>query len=74
LHEATELAFEKQRQAHFGATEECVQRINALRDRVRKLSREDPLILAGVIAPGGVLPPPLPPVRAVPPPLPDTAS
>jgi RsiW-degrading membrane proteinase PrsW (M82 family) len=74
LHEATELAFEKQRQAHFGATEECVQRINALRDRVRKLSREDPLVLAGVIAPGGVLPPPLPPVRAVPPPLPDTAS
>jgi RsiW-degrading membrane proteinase PrsW (M82 family) len=71
LHEATELAFEKQRQQHFGTTPECLDRIARLRELVRRLSREDPLVQQGVIQPGRRLPPPLPPLRQprVPPPL-----
>ncbi len=63
LHEATELAFEKQRQSRFGATPACEARIARLREDVRRLSRQDPLVLSGVIRPGTPLPPPLPPVR-----------
>ena len=70
LHEATELAFAKQRVLNLGSSEPRLQRIEGLRERVRRLSREDPLVLAGVIEPGRRLPPPLPPVRRMPPPLP----
>lgn len=69
LHEATELAFEKQRQARFRPGPDCAARLAALRDRVRRLSREDPLYLAGHVDGARLPPPPLPPVRR-PPPLP----
>lgn len=67
FHEATELAFEKQRQLRFGASDECHRRIADLRETVQRLSREDPLVVSGEIKPGRVLPPPLPPTRRVPP-------
>lgn len=70
LHEATELAYEKQRHERFGATEKCLQKVASLRESVRRLSREDPLLLKGLIQPDQVLPPPLPPVRRTPPPIP----
>lgn len=76
LHEATELAFEKQRQSHFGATPESEIRIAKLREEVRRLSREDPLVTSGAIRETRTLPPPLPPLRQPhvprrqPPPLP----
>lgn len=72
LHEATELAFEKQRQYRFGVTSACEVRLEKLRVRVKDLSRQDPLFLAGIIKPGKRLPPPLPPLRRVPPPLPSS--
>ncbi|MEM7602607.1 MAG: hypothetical protein AAF357_14475, partial [Verrucomicrobiota bacterium] len=67
FHEATELAFEKQRQLRFGASDSCTQRLDLLRSRVRHLSQKDPEVLAGHIKPGKLLPPPLPPTRRVPP-------
>ncbi|MDF1825137.1 MAG: PrsW family intramembrane metalloprotease [Verrucomicrobiales bacterium] len=70
LHEATELAFEKQRQYRFGITHACEIRLEQLRIRVRELSRKDPLFIAGLIKPEKRLPPPLPPIRKLPPPLP----
>jgi len=70
LHEATELAFEKQRQIRFHPGPDCAARLARLRDRVRQLSREDPLYLQGKISAERLLPPPLPPVRQPPPPLP----
>lgn len=70
LHEATELAYEKQRQHRFGVTEACTRRLEILRAQVRDLSRQDPHFLSGRIQPGRILPPPLPPTRRVPPPLP----
>jgi len=70
LHEATELAYEKQRQQRTGVTEACALRLDALRLRVRELSREDPHYISGRIQPGKLLPPPLPPTRRTPPPLP----
>ncbi len=74
LHDATELAFEKQRQLRFGASEACTQRLNVLRSRVRDLSQQDPEVLAGRIKPGKLLPPPLPPTRRMPPPVPQGAG
>ena len=71
LHEATELAFAKQRVLNLGTSESRLERISELREQVRRLSQEDPLVLSGVIQPGHKLPPPLPPVRRMPPPLPD---
>lgn len=69
LHEATELAYEKQRHEKFGATEKCLLKAASLRESVRKLSREDPLLLKGLIQRDQVLPPPLPPKRETPPPI-----
>lgn len=69
LHEATMLAFEKQRQSRLGVTSERSQRIAKIREKVRHLSRNDPFVLSGKIQPGKPLPPPLPPLRR-PPPLP----
>lgn len=69
LHEATELAYEKQRQHRFGISEACTRRADILRSRVRDLSRQDPHFISGRIQPGKMLPPPLPPTRKVPPPL-----
>ena len=79
LHEATELAFEKPRQSHFGATTECAAHISRLRETVRRLSREDPLLATGAIRTERSLPPPLPPLRQphvprMPPPLPEASG
>lgn len=68
--EATKLAFEKQRQSHFGVTTETSERVDTHRSRLRELSRNDPHVLSGKIQPGKILPPPLPPYRRMPPPLP----
>lgn len=70
LHEATELAYQKQKLLRLGPSAEREQHIAQLRERVRALSRVDPLVLSGVIRPGRLLPPPLPPTRRMPPPLP----
>ncbi|MEM9017355.1 MAG: PrsW family glutamic-type intramembrane protease, partial [Verrucomicrobiota bacterium] len=71
LHEATLLAYEKQRSEHFGSTPEIDRHISEHRERVRQLSREDPLFVSGVIQEGRKMPPPLPPpLRRTPPPLP----
>ena len=70
LHQATELAYEKQRQLRSGSTPEGDKRLRALREEVRELSRKDPLVISGKIKPGRSLPPPLPPTRRQPPPLP----
>jgi RsiW-degrading membrane proteinase PrsW (M82 family) len=70
LHEATELAYQKQKAQRCGMDPELVARISALREGVRSLSRADPLVVSGAIQPGRPLPPPLPPTRRVPPPLP----
>jgi len=70
LHEATELAYQKQKSIRLGTTPEHESRVHILRERVRSLSKSDPLVLAGLIKPGKRLPPPLPPVRRRPPPLP----
>lgn len=70
LHEATELAYVKQRHEKFGADGKSQLRLEQLRAIVRELSRKDPLLTSGVIQPDQVLPPPLPPVRRIPPPLP----
>jgi len=77
LHQATELAFEKQRHAHFGASPDCERRLGSLREEVRRLSREDPLVRTGLIRPESPLPPPLPPLRRPhrpPPPLPGSTG
>ena len=70
LHEATELAYQKQKLARFGSNPERENLVVRLREKVRELSRLDPLVLSGVIQPGKHLPPPLPPTRRTPPPLP----
>jgi len=70
LHEATELAYQKQKLFRFGSSPEGEQRVVQLREKVRILSRIDPLVLSGIIQSGRLLPPPLPPVRRLPPPLP----
>lgn len=70
LHEATELAYQKQKAIRHGADPGESARIAALRERVRVLSREDPLVVSGRVQPGRRLPPPLPPLRRIPPPLP----
>lgn len=70
LHEAAELAYQKQKAIRHGADPGESARIAAMRERVRMLSREDPLVVSGHVEPGRRLPPPLPPVRRVPPPLP----
>ena len=70
LHEATELAYRKQQWLRQGTSPERESQISLLRERVRALSRLDPLVLSGVITPGRRLPPPLPPTRKMPPPLP----
>lgn len=69
LQMAAELAYQKQKAMRQPSPEE-LSRIAALRVRVHRLSRQDPLVLAGRIRPGKRLPPPLPPTRRVPPPLP----
>lgn len=74
FHEATELAFEKQRHQRFGAGQECLDRLEKLRDEVRRLSGSDPRVLAGEYEAGRKLPPPLPPSRRRPPPLPEEPS
>lgn len=70
LHEATELAYQKQKSERMGEDSDRVERIASLRERVRNLSRADPLVTSGSIRPGRPLPPPLPPTRRTPPPLP----
>lgn len=70
LHEATKLAYLKQKAARLGMSSTVSVGIESLRDRVRKLSREDPLAIGGAFQPGRRLPPPLPPIRRTPPPLP----
>jgi len=70
LHQATELAYEKQRQLRFGSTPGGDKRLSTLREEVRALSRKDPMVISGKIQPGRRLPPPLPPTRRQPPPLP----
>jgi len=70
LHEATELAYQKQKLVRLGPDPLREKRILALREQVRALSRLDPLVLSGAITPGRLLPPPLPPTRRMPPPLP----
>lgn len=70
LHEATELAFQKQKLERLGPDPVREMRIHELREIVRQLSRQDPLVLSGKITPGKLLPPPLPPTRRMPPPLP----
>lgn len=70
LHEATELAYQKQKALRHGSDIDLQGRIAALRERVRTLSLADPLVASGAIRPGRPLPPPLPPTRRVPPPLP----
>lgn len=70
LHEATELAYQKQKALRHGLDADLQRSITTLRERVRALSLADPLVASGVIRPGRPLPPPLPPKRRVPPPLP----
>ena len=70
LHEATELAYQKQKRQRLGSDPAREMRITELREIVRTLSRQDPLVLSGKITPGKLLPPPLPPTRRLPPPLP----
>lgn len=73
LHEATRLAYLKQKAARLGNSSGTADGIEAVREKVRLLSREDPLAAAGIFQSGRRLPPPLPPVRRAPPPLPGTA-
>jgi RsiW-degrading membrane proteinase PrsW (M82 family) len=70
LHEATELAYQKQKALRHGPDADMQSRIAHLRERVRSLSLADPMVASGVIRPGRPLPPPLPPKRRMPPPLP----
>jgi protease PrsW len=70
LHEATELAYLKQKLPPANRTPEEETQIINQREKVRHLSRTDPLVLSGAIQPGRRLPPPLPPVRRIPPSLP----
>ncbi len=72
LHQATELAYEKQRHLRkgSGSRPDSLARLEALRAEVKELSQNDPLIVSGKMAGSRVLPPPLPPVRRKPPPLP----
>ncbi len=70
LQAAAELAYQKQKAIRHGADPEENGRIAILRERVRFLSRTDPLVVSGRIRPGHRLPPPLPPQRRIPPPLP----
>lgn len=72
LNEASELAYQKQKRERLGPDPLREERIAALRDRVRTLSRLDPLVLSGAITSGRLLPPPLPPSRRRPPQLPST--
>jgi RsiW-degrading membrane proteinase PrsW (M82 family) len=74
LHQATELAFAKQRLAKRGPCAVNDARIAELRSDVARLSANDPLALSGAIPAGRVLPPPLPPRRKMPPPLPPRAQ
>ena len=74
LHEATKLAYLKQKAARLGLSPALSTGIESLRERVRVLSREDPLVATGTIQPGRRLPPPLPPTRRAPPPLPANES
>lgn len=70
FHEATELAYQKQKAERHGKNVETEALIASLRERVRSLSLADPMVIAGSIRPGRPLPPPLPPTRRMPPPLP----
>lgn len=70
LHQATELAYKKQRILNLGETEARKADVEKLRAEVRRLSREDPDVLSGRVQTGKPLPPPLPPTRRVPPALP----
>jgi len=70
FHEATELAYQKQKAERHGKNAETEAIIASLRERVRSLSLADPMVIAGSIRPGRPLPPPLPPTRRIPPPLP----
>ncbi len=75
LGEATELAYQKQKASRTDAPDPAQEaRIENLRNRVRELSRQDPLVLSGVIQSRRALPPPLPPKRLLPPPLPGRSS
>lgn len=73
LHQATELAFAKQRREKQGSSAESEARIAGLRVEVAQLSAADPLALSGMSQVGRALPPPLPPRRKMPPPLPPRA-
>lgn len=74
LHQATELAYKKQRILNLGSTPERENDVIKLREDVRRLSRMDPLVTSGIIKPDRLLPPPLPPVRAFPPPIPKSGG
>lgn len=74
LHQATELAYKKQRILNLGTNQERENDVAALREDVRRLSRLDPLVISGIIHPGRLLPPPLPPVHTFPPPIPKSTS
>jgi len=60
LRQATKLAYRKQRRSRIGPNGELDRRIEALREEVQRLSREDPLVLSGAIGAEQRLPPPLP--------------
>ncbi len=70
LHQATELAYKKQRILNLGSSPERESDVIKLREDVRRLSRLDPLVISGTIKAGRLLPPPLPPVHTFPPPIP----
>jgi len=76
LHAATRLAYKKRQRERFGEEWRpgLAGEIERWRAEVRRLSREDPLVVSGKIASGGRLPPPLPPTRSIPPPLPTQRS
>lgn len=63
LHLATKLSYRKQQQDHFEFSDQREREIESLRNKVRKLSREDPLFAEREKR----MPPPLP---SLPPPLP----
>ena len=65
LHEATKLAFEKQRHTRFQVTEECLQRIARLRVSVKELSRLDPLFQDLKLSQRKPPPIPPPPIRRI---------
>ncbi|MEM7601579.1 MAG: hypothetical protein AAF357_09210, partial [Verrucomicrobiota bacterium] len=70
LNEATRLAYYKQQQLRSDDVANSDPKLSRMRATLKTLSREDPLVLSGKIAPNRVLPPPLPPTRRRPPPLP----